>query len=361
MKQSLLNVLPGELDSGDGSDEDEGSVGDDNDGWEKVSYEDLKMDGMADPFANGIKKMARDYRELSDFAVKYDSWTLKSLIVKANDDVRQEVLALQLMSRLQEIFSGVDDLPIFLRPYEIFVTSRDSGLIELVPDTISLDSLKKKFPSPEWDLGTFFRKYFAEKDGLEAAQKCFAESLAGYSIFTYLFNVKDRHNGNILLDPQGHIIHIDFGFFLQNSPGGVGFEAAPFKFTTEYLTVLGGVKSPMFKYFKRLMVRGLSLIKKRQEELYTLITVMSVVHQPSQDGSKREKTTAGANYYHAYPCFRNPDTLVKEIRDRLISPRAKPGQSDMQRLVDDLITASLQNPATVLYDQFQKLTNHIAV
>ena len=65
-----------------------GSAGDDNDGWEKVSYEDLKMDGMADPFTNGVKKMARDYRELSDFAVKYESWTLKELIVKANDDVR---------------------------------------------------------------------------------------------------------------------------------------------------------------------------------------------------------------------------------------------------------------------------------
>lgn len=152
-------------------------------------------------------------------------------------------------------------------------------MIELVPDTISLDGLKKKFPSSEWDLATFFRKYFEED--LDAAQRRFAESLAGYSIFTYLFNVKDRHNGNILLDPQGHLIHIDFGFFLQNSPGGVGFEAAPFKFTTEYLNVLGGLKGHAFKYFKKLMVRGLSMVKRRQEELYTLITVMSLAHQPS--------------------------------------------------------------------------------
>lgn len=94
VKPSLVNVLPGELDSGDGSDEDDCSIGGDNDGWEKVSHEDLRMDGMADPFANSIKKMAGDYRELSDFAAKYDSWTLKSVIVKANDDVRQEVLAI---------------------------------------------------------------------------------------------------------------------------------------------------------------------------------------------------------------------------------------------------------------------------
>lgn len=66
------------------------------------------------------------------------------------------------MRRLQAIFAEADDLPIFLRPYEIFVTSRDSGMLELVPDTVSLDSLKKKFPSNEWDLSVFFRKYFDE-------------------------------------------------------------------------------------------------------------------------------------------------------------------------------------------------------
>lgn len=50
--------------------------------------------------------------------------------------------------------------------------------------------------------------------------------------------MKDRHNGNLLLDEDGHIIHIDFGFMLSNSPGGVNFESAPFKLTRELLEVI---------------------------------------------------------------------------------------------------------------------------
>ena len=50
--------------------------------------------------------------------------------------------------------------------------------------------------------------------------------------------MKDRHNGNILLDDMGHVIHIDFGFMLSNSPGNVNFESAPFKLTRELLEVM---------------------------------------------------------------------------------------------------------------------------
>ena len=72
--------------------------------------------------------------------------------------------------------------------------------------------------------------------------------------------MQDRHNGNILMDVAGHIIHIDFGFMLSNSPGGVNFEAAPFKLTRELLEIMDsnseGHASEIFDYFKV----GLSLL-----------------------------------------------------------------------------------------------------
>lgn len=105
---------------------------------------------------------------------------------------------------------------IYLRPYDIFITSSSSGMVEFIPDTVSVDSLKKKFPKKAtgkpWSLRTFYERYFI--NNFEEAQKNFVESLAGYSLYNYIFNVKDRHNGNILIDARGRIVHIDFGFML---------------------------------------------------------------------------------------------------------------------------------------------------
>ena len=53
--------------------------------------------------------------------------------------------------------------------------------------------------------------------------------------------IKDRHNGNILLHKEGYILHIDFGFFFSNAPGkGLAFEQnVPFKLLSEYIEILG--------------------------------------------------------------------------------------------------------------------------
>lgn len=58
-----------------------------------------------------------------------------------------------------------------------------------------------------------------------------------------------------MIDKEGHVIHIDFGFLLGSAPGkGLQFEKAPFKLTSEFIEVMGGVHSKMFKKFRDLMI-----------------------------------------------------------------------------------------------------------
>lgn len=60
----------------------------DNDDWQNISYGEYNMDGMQDPFQNKFKNMVQEYKKLSHFSMKYESWSLKAMIVKANDDLR---------------------------------------------------------------------------------------------------------------------------------------------------------------------------------------------------------------------------------------------------------------------------------
>ena len=87
--------------------------------------------------------------------------------------------------------------------------------------------------------------------------------------------MKDRHNGNILIDNYGHIIHIDFGFILTTSPGkDMGFESSPFKLTLEYVELIGGKNSDLFGYFKNLLVLGFIELRKHIEPMILLLTIM---------------------------------------------------------------------------------------
>lgn len=130
----------------------------------------------------------------------------------------------------------------------------------------------------------------------EECQKNFVQSLAGYSFLCYLFNIKDRHNGNILLDSDGHLIHIDFGFMFSNAPGGINFESSPFKFTQDYLDVMGGVDSQMFEYFKSLLTQAFFIVRKHLPDIISMIEIMF------KDS--------------IFPCFKGGRSIFEEIEKR---------------------------------------------
>lgn len=89
-----------------------------------------------------------------------------------------------------------------------------------------------------------------------------------------MLNLKDRHNGNILIDNEGRIIHIDFGFILGLSPGGLNFESSPFKLTEEYVELMEGKNSLDYEQFKDLFCEGMMALRKKGDELCLLLSIM---------------------------------------------------------------------------------------
>ena len=93
--------------------------------------------------------------------------------------------------------------------------------METITDAISVHSIKKEAYAklaasnsanagylPSFTLYDHFLTTYGEPGTISyrKAQDAFMKSLASYSIVSYLLQIKDRHNGNILLDKKGHAI-----------------------------------------------------------------------------------------------------------------------------------------------------------
>jgi phosphatidylinositol 4-kinase A len=88
------------------------------------------------------------------------------------------------------------------------------GVIDVVPNSTSRDEMGRAKIN---DLLAFFIAKFGSEEtvAFQKARLNFIQSMAAYSVACYILQIKDRHNGNIMIDGQGHIVHIDFGFLFD--------------------------------------------------------------------------------------------------------------------------------------------------
>ena len=150
-------------------------------------------------------------------------WDLFSVIVKTGADLRQELFASQLIHEFKRVWNECQS-PCWVHYFRIVILNENAGLIETITDAISVHSIKKEAYASQMDgngqpVSTYnLYDHFVQTFGdphmprFRRARRHFMESLAGYAIVSYLLQIKDRHNGNILVDTEGHLIHIDFGF-----------------------------------------------------------------------------------------------------------------------------------------------------
>ena len=308
---------------------------------EEIKKEEVKQNKNIDlnqlrtVFGETFNEKGRSIKNSSLFG-KINSHKIFRCIIKTHEDLRQEQFATQLINEFYQIYQ-LEHTGLWLNTYEIISTGNDSGLVEMVNDSLSLDALKQKLD--HISLSDFYLHYFGSgntnSNFYKMAMKNYVASLAGYSLVCYFLQIKDRHNGNILIDNKGHLIHIDFGFLLSNAPGkGLKFETAPFKLSKDMVDCLGGVKGKYFEEFRKLLRKGFTAINKHRHKIIILVEMMWCGHGKNLD------------------CFEKGQEAINELKARL-NPMENMKKNDINTFVESLINQSVDNWRTKWYDIFQ--------
>lgn len=265
------------------------------------------------------------------------------LLYKHDDDVRQEMLAIQFIETCDRILksSGLD---LKIKTYRCMPVAEKSGFIEWVPGTVSMSEICKPVGSlltdpnhrtgssgvseegnyntsggGEINSGAFLRlgdwcKYESlralrrtpaskDKIGLSGdnpvqeflrassfdkaapylirkeVMDTYIKSCAGYSVITYLLGVGDRHTDNLLLHADGYFLHCDYSFLLGQDPKTY----LPMRVTTHMINGMGGCDSDNFAKFLSLVGAAFTALREPTSVriLLSLVRILSDTDLPS--------------------------------------------------------------------------------
>jgi phosphatidylinositol 3-kinase len=282
------------------------------------------------------------------------------LLYKHDEDMRQEMLAMQFIATCDRILkaSGLD---LKIKTYGCIPVGNNKGFIEWVPGALSLSELCKPNPlhgedskskpfsgdvnpsSDGLDLpSSTFHRYggwcnyeslrslrqhsrssklhgigisgdnplqeFLRSNAYDASapylikkdvMDTYVKSCAGYCVITYLLGVGDRHTDNLLLHSQGYFFHCDYSFILGQDPKTY----LPMRITSQMLDAMGGKDSDNFAKFLSLV--GAAFITLRQPSSVRILMSLlkGMVDAEIPDISINQKPESALQLFHERLCL----------------------------------------------------------
>ncbi|KGQ02547.1 Phosphatidylinositol 3-kinase catalytic subunit ty pe 3 [Beauveria bassiana D1-5] len=193
------------------------------------------------------------------------------IIFKVGDDLRQDQLVIQIITLMDQLLQK-ENLDLKLLPYKILATSTAAGASQFVQSQ-SLSSIVGKYKNnPALAYLRYHNPDNMQPLGVrQEALDTYIRSCAGYCVITYILGVGDRHLDNLLLAPDGHFFHADFGYILGRDPKPF---APLMKLSKEMVDCMGGVQSEYYKQFRQYCFLAYAALRKSSNLILNLFSLM---------------------------------------------------------------------------------------
>ncbi|KAI5843468.1 kinase-like domain-containing protein [Morchella snyderi] len=205
--------------------------------------------------------------------LKTDTGARYPIIFKTGDDLRQDQLVIQIVTLMDKLLRK-ENLDLKLTPYHILATSAYTGVVQFV-DSLSLASIEEGKHAPAAGVLPYLRNNYPDETtdtGVKSeVMDTYVKSCAGYCVITYLLGVGDRHLDNLLLTPDGHFFHADFGFILGRDPKPF---APAMKLCKEMVDGMGGANSVNYANFKSYCYTAYTTLRKSANLILNLFALM---------------------------------------------------------------------------------------
>uniref|UniRef100_A0A8D0D8X9 Phosphatidylinositol-4-phosphate 3-kinase catalytic subunit type 2 beta n=1 Tax=Sander lucioperca TaxID=283035 RepID=A0A8D0D8X9_SANLU len=199
-----------------------------------------------------------------------------SVIFKSGDDLRQDMLTLQVIRIMNKIWiqEGLDMRMVI---FKCFSTGRGRGMVEMIPQADTL----RKIQVEHGVTGSFKDRPLADwlqKHNPTDEEYDKVHTHTHTHTHTFLGDCVQAVENFIFSCTSGHMFHIDFGKFLGHAQmfGNIKRDRAPFVFTSDMAYVINGGDKPSSRFhdFVDLCCEAYNLIRKHTHLFLNLLGLM---------------------------------------------------------------------------------------
>ena len=198
----------------------------------------------------------------------------KKFLLK-KEDVRIDYNVSKIIYLIKNILNK-NKIKTNLLTYEILPINNNFGIIEIIEDSYSLYEINQTL---HISLQNFILNN-NKNQTIDIIKNRFINSLAIYSIITYILGVGDRHLDNIMITKNGVLFHIDYSFCIGNDP-------KPFfpsmRITNEMIDMIGGSTSKNYNKFIHNCNTYFNCIRKNVDIISLYIFILNSINKNTYD------------------------------------------------------------------------------
>lgn len=192
----------------------------------------------------------------------------ESSILYKKEDLRKDLYCITIINLMYQLIKNRYDFRLIT--YKVIPTSAEGGFVEMVPGSRTLHEVLAY-----GSINNYIDKHNPNTE-VGQLRNNFRNSLAFWTIVTYILAVGDRHLDNIMITEDGLLFHIDYGFIFGLDPKPT--LGTSVRMDRNFLEGMGGETS--YKEFKEICIEMYKEIRRHHSLIYSVMMIFSKAQPP---------------------------------------------------------------------------------